>query len=123
MSEPTNAELKQLITDILSKVTAVEGEVSLLKLDQARLHVAVNNVQSAQHDIAESSGSGPRDTNIGGPTAASPTASHKLCFPKFDGSTYPVAWTHRCEQFFRAARTAYDENVRSSIFTLIELRG
>ena len=42
MAKPTNDELKQLISNVLSKVTTVEGEVSLLKVDLARLHVAVS---------------------------------------------------------------------------------
>ncbi|CAN6356164.1 unnamed protein product [Urochloa humidicola] len=113
MAEPSNAELKQLLNDVLSKVSTVEGEVSSLKVDQARLHVAVNNVQSQRFERCESSadgakGKGTASSSVASITSASP---HKIRFPTFDGSTDPITWIHRCEQFFRQARSSDDDKV------------
>ncbi|CAN6203924.1 unnamed protein product [Urochloa humidicola] len=112
-SEATLDDLKKLMGDLKTKVTAVEGEISSLRVDQGRLHVAVNNVQSDRLAFAESSHSGAKDKGvIGGPMLAAVQAvPHKLRFPKFDGSTDLIAWLHRCDQFFRAARTLDDEKV------------
>jgi hypothetical protein len=92
------AELKKLIADLAS-------EVSSIKVDQARLHVAVNNVQS-NRIFADSKDKGVVGGSGGG---GLPLASHKLCFPSYDGSTDPLAWLHRCDQFFHASRTAEDK--------------
>jgi hypothetical protein len=111
MGDISMADLKKMIGDILDKVTGLEGKISSIKVDKGRLHVASNNVQSLHRDYAESSLAGSRDKSVADTTKASPTASHKLRFPKIDGSTDPIAWTHRWEQFFRAACTADDEKV------------
>nr|CAB3484909.1 unnamed protein product [Digitaria exilis] len=58
MAEPTIAELKELLSTVVAKLTTVEGEISSLKVDQARLHVAVNNVQSSRLDTSETSAAG-----------------------------------------------------------------
>jgi hypothetical protein len=42
--------------------------------------------------------------------------SHKLRFPKYDGSTDPLAWLHRCDQFFRASRTPEEDRVWLAAF-------
>jgi hypothetical protein len=39
-------ELKQLITSMSTNVTTLAADISHIKADQARLHVAVNKVQS-----------------------------------------------------------------------------
>jgi hypothetical protein len=39
-------ELKQLITSLSTNVTTLAADISHIKADQARLHVAVNKVQS-----------------------------------------------------------------------------
>jgi hypothetical protein len=38
-------------------------------------------------------------------------ATHKLRFPKYDGSKDMLPWLHRCEQFFRVVRTPENEKV------------
>ena len=96
MAKPTNDELKQLISNVLSKVTTVEGEVSLLKVDLARLHVAVNYVQSTRMEQAQSSTSGAKGKNTTSPTLATISTStpHKLHFPMFNGTSDPITWIH-----------------------------
>jgi hypothetical protein len=112
MGDTTLDELKQLITSLAA-------DVSTIKADQARLHVAVNKVQS---DVVgdDSSTSGPNGKGVPADRSggSAPTTSHKLRFPKFDGATDPLAWLHRCDQFFRAARTPEEEKVWYSAFYL-----
>ncbi|CAN6233485.1 unnamed protein product [Urochloa humidicola] len=111
MAEPTPFELKQLITDVLNKVTSVEGEVSSLKVDQTRLHVAVNNIQSqkmATADSAESKGKSVIGASV---ATIAPATSHKIKFPLFDGSLDPITWIHRCEQFFQQGRSSDEDKV------------
>jgi len=88
MAEPSNSELKELINSVLTKVTAVEGEVSSLKVDQARLHVAVNNVQSERMEHAESAAAGAKGKNVVG-SSFSPSAPHKLRFPHVQWNVGP----------------------------------
>lgn len=46
----------------------------------------------------------PKSSTADGRTSAFiNTATHKLCFPKYDGSKDPLSWLHRYEQFFRVA--------------------
>ncbi|CAO2152414.1 unnamed protein product [Urochloa humidicola] len=114
MAEPSTSELKQLITDVLNKVTAVEGEVSSLKVDQERLHVAVNNVQSKkmEHgDTPETAGSKGKTVLGTSVSTITPATPHKIRFPLFDGSTDPITWVHRCKQFFRQAQSGDEDKV------------
>jgi hypothetical protein len=123
MGDTSLTELKNMMTDLMDKMTlmdgklasvhtklvAVEGEITSVKVDQGCLHVAVDNVQPQRMEFTETSASGAK--NNGPMTAAPPAASHKLRFPKFNGTSDPIARLHRCDQFFRAARTAEDEKV------------
>jgi hypothetical protein len=138
MGDSTLHDIKQLLQDVLSnvavlegkmvtvedgikavdtKVSAVDGEIAAVKADQSRLHVAINTVQSKQIESDATSGTSARDapaSSIGG--AVLNAASHKLRFPKYDGSGDPLPWLHRCDQFFRAARTAEVEKVWLAAF-------
>ncbi|CAO2146506.1 unnamed protein product [Urochloa humidicola] len=120
MAEPTNSELQQLIKDVLAKVTTVEGEVSSIKVDQARLHVAVNNVQSQKLESSPP----PEPSNKGkavvgsSVTTITPATPQKIKFPMFDGTTDPITWIHRCEQFFQQARSSDEDKVRLATYHL-----
>jgi hypothetical protein len=133
MGDSALHDIKQLLQDVLSKVVvlegkmvtmedgmkavttkvfAVDGKIAAVKADQGRLHVAINTVQSKHIEAVATSGTSARDaptSSVGG--AVLNAASHKLCFPKYDGSGDPLPWLHRCDQFFRAARTAEVEKV------------
>jgi hypothetical protein len=43
-------------------------------------------------------------------------ASHKLRFPKYDGTKDPLPWLNRCNQFFRATQTPNNEKVLLAAF-------
>jgi hypothetical protein len=102
-------ELKQLLSNLAADVTAI-------KADQSRLHVAVNKVQS--NILADGSSSTSRGRAVDTADGSSPVASHKLRFPKYDGASDPLAWLHRCDQFFRAAKTLEEEKVWYAAFHL-----
>jgi hypothetical protein len=138
MGDSTLHDIKQLLQDVLGKVVVLEGkvismedginavstkmsavddEVAAVKADQGRLHVAINTVQSKHIDAVATSGTFGRDapaSSIGG--AVLNAASHKLRFPKYDGSGDPLPWLHRCDQFFLVARTAEVEKVWLATF-------
>jgi hypothetical protein len=93
-------ELKKLIATLSTNVTTLAIDVSTIKADQARLHVTINKVQlDVVGDGLLSSGKskGANSDALGGPT---PTTSHKLRFPKYNGTVEPLVWLHRYEQFF-----------------------
>jgi hypothetical protein len=81
-------ELKQLLSNLAADVTAI-------KADQSRLHVAVNKVQS--NILADGSSATSRGRAVDTADGSSPVASHKLRFPKYDGASDPLAWLHRCD--------------------------
>jgi hypothetical protein len=138
MDDSALHDIKQLLQDVLGKVAVLEGkmvtmedginvvstkvsavddEVAAVKANQGRLHVAINTVQSKHIEAVATSGTSGRDapaSSIGG--AVLNAASHKLCFPKYDGSGDPLPWLHRCDQFFRAARTTEVEKVWLAAF-------
>jgi hypothetical protein len=103
-------------------LTTLSDNYDTLKANQGRLHAAVNNVQSKELELAASTQGAtheqqhidhPPDTSaIGGRVSALLNATtHKLRFPKYDGSDDPLPWLHCCEQFFQAVRTPETEKV------------
>jgi hypothetical protein len=102
-------EMKQLTTSLSTNVTTLAADISHIKADQARLHVAVNKVQSeVVIDGSSSSGAKGKGVHCDG-SVGGPTATHKLCFPTYESSTDPLAWLHRSDQFFRVVRTPEEE--------------
>jgi hypothetical protein len=142
MSTPfTMDDAKQMLKEILASTTDLQkrmvaqedrletlsGEVASLKVDQGRLHVAVNKVQSSQlnHAAKNDGPIGATDdepqnvdsSQAGGMASALlNAASHKLRFPKYDGTEDPLLWLNRYDQFFRATRTPDNEKVLLAAF-------
>jgi hypothetical protein len=46
--------------------------------------------------------------------------THKLEFPKFDGSGDPLPWLNRCEHFFHVRRTLDHQRVAFATFYLLD---
>jgi hypothetical protein len=46
--------------------------------------------------------------------------THKLEFPKFDGTGDPLPWLNRCERYFRLRRTPEDKKVSYAAFNLLD---
>jgi hypothetical protein len=125
MSTPFDLQKRMVAQE--DKLVTLSDEVSSLKVDQVRLHVTVNNVQSKQLD-KEATASQPSITKeaeklngdssqAGGmANALLNAAAHKLCFPKYDGTEDPLPWLNHCEQFFRETQSPDDEKVLLSAF-------
>jgi hypothetical protein len=142
MSTPfTTDDTKQMLKEILASTTDLQkrmvaqedrletlsGEVASLKVDQGRLHVAVNKVQSSQlNNAAKNDGpvgateDEPRNEGSsqarGMASALLNAASHKLRFLKYDGTEDPLLWLNRCDQFFQATQTPDNEKVLLAAF-------
>jgi hypothetical protein len=143
MGDSSLHDIKQLLQDVLGKVAILEGkmvtmedginavstkvsaiddEVAAVKADQGRLHVAINIVQSNHIEAIATFGTFGPDapaSSIG--CAVLNAASHKLRFPKYDGSGDPLPWLHRCNQFFWAARMAEVEKVWLAAFYMEDI--
>jgi hypothetical protein len=87
---------------------ALSDDFNTLKPDQGCLHAAINNVQSKKLHLATSAPGAthgqkhvdpPMDTSAtGGKVGAIlNAATHKLWFPKYDGSDDSLPWPHCCE--------------------------
>jgi hypothetical protein len=96
----------------------VDTEVSAVRQDCALLSTLLKNVQTqilekqGRFDLNSSGSSG------GGFDRGPASPTHKLCFPKYDGSEDPLSWIHKGEQFFRAHGTPEDQKVWTASFYL-----
>jgi hypothetical protein len=46
--------------------------------------------------------------------------THKLEFPKFDGTGNPLPWLNMCELYFRLHRTPKDKKISYAAFNLLD---
>jgi hypothetical protein len=99
LASTTNLQKRMVAQE--DRLGTLSGEVASLKVDQEWLHVAVNKVQSSQlNNAAKNDGSvgatedEPRNegsSQAGGMASALlNAASHKLRFPKYDGTEDPL---------------------------------
>jgi hypothetical protein len=126
----TMDDAKQMLKEILTSTTdlqkrmvtqedelgALSSEVASLKVDRGRLHVAVKKVQSSQlnNDAKNDKPvSDPLNEGLsqvrGMASALLNAASHKLRFPKYDGTKDQLSWLNRYDQFFRVTQTPDNE--------------
>ena len=88
-------DFKTSMDKILAEITSVRDELTTLKGNQSRLTVAVNRLQTDNHKPESSDGDDDhRPPNP--PPHPPPHTTHKLCFPKYDGSDDPIGWLHKC---------------------------
>jgi hypothetical protein len=100
MADAGLSDLKELLGDVLdkltsleTKLTAVDGELSTVKIDQRRLHDAVKaEKQAAFPGVLE------------------------LRLPEYDGTDDPDIWLHRFEIFFDLQRTEEEKKVCLAAF-------
>jgi hypothetical protein len=81
-------ELKHLITALSTNVTTLATDISTIKADQARLHIALNKVQSNVVGNGSSSSGKRKGAASDAPGGPAPTASHKLRFPKYNDKEF-----------------------------------
>jgi hypothetical protein len=119
----STTDLQKCMVTQEDKLEALLGEVASLKVDQGRLHVAVKKVQSSQlnndakNDKPVSDPLNEGSSQVHGMTRALlNAASHKLRFPKYDGTEDQLSWLNRYDQFFRVTQTLDNEKVLLAAF-------
>lgn len=112
---------KAILDEVVDKLVKLVGNNGKkLDADMAEVRQEIRlisaSVKNVQTQVLESQGR--FDTN--GSTSSGPSAapSHKLCFPKFEGSDDPITWLHKGEQFFRAYGTPKHLKVPTASFYL-----
>ncbi|KAJ1296380.1 hypothetical protein BS78_01G295900 [Paspalum vaginatum] len=109
--EAVNKIIKK-ITELTTKITSIDNEVAILRQDHGRLTVSVNNVQTQQLELrGKFSEKKPGDSSVSPPPPPPSSATHKLRFPRYDGTEDPLGWLHKCDQFFRSQGTPDDQKV------------
>ncbi|KAJ1254162.1 hypothetical protein BS78_K111500 [Paspalum vaginatum] len=104
------SKLIDKMTEMNSRLTTVDNEVKTLCLDHGRLTVSVNAVQTQQLAM-QGRFDEKKSGDVGPHPPPPPAATHKLRFPRYDGTEDPLGWLHKCEQFFRSQGTPEDQKV------------
>ena len=116
---PVTKAILDEVVDRLVKMVGDNGkkmddDVTSLRQEIGLLSTSIKNVQTQVLDSK-----GRFDTDGSSSSGKTPTApSHKLRFPKFDGSDDPITWLHKGEQFFHAYGTPDHLKVRTTSFNL-----
>jgi len=114
----TKAILDEVVDRIVKMIgdngKKMDDDVTSLRQEVGLLSTSIKNVQT---QVLASKGRFDADrSSSSGDTPAAP--SHKLRFPKFDGSDDPITWLHKAEQFFRAYGTPDHLKVPTASFYL-----
>ena len=112
---------KAILDEVVDKLVKLVGNNGKkLDADMAEVRQEIRlifaSVKNVQTQVLEQQGRFDINSSASsGPTAA---PSHKLRFPKFDGSDEPITWLHKGEQFFRAYGTPKHLKVPTASFYL-----
>jgi len=114
----TKAILDEVVDRIVKMIgdngKKMDDDVTSLRQEVGLLSTSIKNVQT---QVLASKGRFDADrSSSSGDTPAA--LSHKLQFPKFDGSDDPITWLHKAEQFFRAYGTPDHLKVPTASFYL-----
>jgi hypothetical protein len=139
-----NEGKKEQITleDVLARITSMEETIRpLVPLadttanleatvadqgrDQTALHVTLTWLEATVCDLgrANANNQGRRrapGTDDEDASDGIMPSTHKLEFPKFDGSSDPLPWLNRCERYFRVRRTPDHKRVAYAAFHLLD---
>lgn len=111
-------EVLRTFKPLAERFTALESRVADQDQQQQALNLVFGHVERQvacketdtdreRHSKGKSTtGSGATEDAKSGGKRFSTT--HKMEFPKFDGSSDPLPWLNRCEHFFRVRRTPED---------------
>jgi hypothetical protein len=122
------------VDSIKAKVTALEESIGELGAQQDTLSSAVEHIDLAQTQFAAAADSRQptlpdrhhqgsrrrqvRDEEDGGEDIIPTT--HKLEFPKYDGTGDPLPWLNRCERYFTVRRTPEPKRVALAACYLLD---
>jgi hypothetical protein len=90
----------EMINDLSRKI---DTEAANRRTEQALLNTSIQNIQMQLLEKQGCFDTNRTSSGSSADSAAPPT--HKLRFPKFDGTSDPLVWLHKAEQFFRAHET------------------
>ena len=96
MSEPTMADVMEMLKALNSEMTTMKSAMAAMK------------------DKASSS----TDSSAGGRDIDRPPKFQKLDFPRYDGKTDPLLFINKCESYFRQQRTMAEERVWMASYNL-----
>ncbi|WVZ89777.1 hypothetical protein U9M48_036141 [Paspalum notatum var. saurae] len=91
MSEPTIADVMEMLQSLTTDMTSMKADVAALK-------------EKPSSSSESSTGGRPRDLD------RSPRFQ-KLDFPRYDGKTDPMLFINKCDSYFRQQRTMAEERV------------
>jgi hypothetical protein len=104
MSEPTLAEIMDMLRAMNTKITALESEAA-----------------SRKGKSESSSGGGDDHRYTGGRDHDFHPKPKKWDFPRYDGTTDPMLFLNKCDAYFLQHRTTVDEKVRIASYHLDEV--
>lgn len=93
MASPLSAaDFKATMEKLFGEIQSVKEDIATQKNDQSRLWVAVNRLQTAQLELSDGSDKGKAKSETEAPPSPPLPyqSSHKLRFPRYDGTTDPV---------------------------------
>jgi len=99
---------KAILDEVVDKLVKLIGDNGR-KLDtdmadfRQELRLLSTSIKNVQTQVLDRQGR--FDTDASSASRPSPAPTHKLRFPKFDGSDDPITWLHKGEQFFHAYGT------------------
>jgi len=112
---------KAILDEVVDKLVKLVGDNGRkLDTDMAdfwqELRLLSTSIKNVQTQVLDRQGR--FDTDASSASRPSPAPTHKLRFPKFDGSDDPITWLHKGEQFFRAYGTPDHLKVSTAAFYL-----
>jgi hypothetical protein len=118
-------EMIRPLVPLADTITNLEATITDQGRDQTSLHVALTWLEATVRDLGRANANnqgrhrapGTDDEDAGDDIAPS---THKLEFPKFDGSGDPLPGLNRCERYFRVRCTPDHKRVAYAAFHLLD---
>jgi len=112
---------KAILDEVVDKLVKLIGDNGRkLDTDMAdfwqELRLLSTSIKNVQTQVLDRQGRFDTDASSASGPSLAPT--HKLRFPKFNGSDDPITWLHKGEQFFRAYGTPDHLKVSTAAFYL-----
>jgi len=112
---------KAILDEVVDKLVKLVGDNGR-KLDtdiadfRQELRLLSTSIKNVQTQVLDRQGCFDADASSASRPSLAPT--HKLRFPKFNGSDDPITWLHKGEQFFHAYGTPDHLKVSTAAFYL-----
>jgi hypothetical protein len=114
--------LEEMVTKQGEQQWTLHAAIDRIEREQGRqhqeLHATIDHVAAAQRNLGQANQGRRRAGDDGADTsdeAFLPT-THKLDFPKFNGTSDPLPWLNHCERYFLVRRTPEHQRVAFVVF-------